>query len=1169
MPITLPVEARPDERSFNRVADHAEKRFQQAGKEAGQSFSKALDDAVSKADPKAADRWVKAYDKVADATGKVRVEEAKLADLRNRGASETRLIAQSEALERARRAETRAVRDAGAAYDGLSAKASGALGTLSNLTSGTRFGGMISDVEMLAGKFGGIGLAVGGTITAVAGLAVGIGAAGAKLYEMGAMWDDVADRITARTGKIGTDLEAVMDQVTSVAMDSSSSIAEIGDVAGRVSASLGLTGEELGNMTAYLTDLNELMGEQTNVRQLGMLFQVFGIQASDQIDTLNQLYTSFTKTQIPVNELISLLVNAGPKVQQFGLDIQQTSALLAAFAEAGVEPEKMITGLQTALGKLAKQGKDPAQGLSDIITKLRELTTAGKDVEATTLAVETFGRGNASSFLQAVQSGKVGAQQLSAAQKQVTLDIRETKGATDDLSQEWQRFTNFLEINLKPIATSVFSALNDQLERFTRETQASIEAIKQAWSGLKSAFSAPPALNIPGAPGVPAIVAPPSGGAAVAPPRGTAAGPGPLASLFGIPPKASGGIAGRTGAGMLFGPGTGTSDSILGVDPFTGLPTAWVSAGEGIVKASSMRRPGVAQLVAGLNGYAGGTGGVISEIDWVAQIARQFGLELTSGLRNEPGSLHSMGWAGDFSNQSRMGPSTPQMQAFATFMSQNFGGVLSELIHESPNFAGNIKNGRLVGPMGPGQVYNEGQAGYHGDHVHVALKPGALAALNAMGDGTNLKPQNGGLPVWIMGAEPTAAGRGTAAGGSRTGTLTGQLTGGMGGLGGQQLGAPIAPDFGLSQGLPGLAENLTNFLGNMAFAPVLGALSGVSSAMDPTGRGAGGGGLLGMLGALGMGSQQTAGAGYGAGTPMGGSTLGLFGGSPAAGLMPGGMGSLMSGGLGGMAGGLTSGLAGGLGGMMGGMMGGMPGMGMPGMAPGMPTGLGLPGAAMAMGQPATPGMPGPGMGAPGGPPGGAPGSTVGGIAPGGGPGGPGFGGMSGSTGLGGQAMSLLQQGIGMAGMALDTQIPGAGTAASIAAQIGVQELNRAIAQGGKAAGLLTGGLMETFLPAESKLGDPNANWFGRIAAGFAGARPALPNMASQSADKPVQDNKGANPVDQAGKDNTMQVGQAANQGNNGINVTYNNFQATEDRAGADLTNHLLSMASTPMAAGVV
>ncbi|TXI51710.1 hypothetical protein [Mycolicibacter arupensis] len=65
------------------------------------------------------------------------------------------------------------------------------------------------------------------------------------------------------------------------------------------------------------------------------------------------------------------------------------------------------------------------------------------------------------------------------------------------------------------------------------------------------------------------------------------------------PAKANGGIAGVDSKGKLYGPGTGTSDSILGIG-MDGMPTALVSRGEGVVKDQAMRSGG-SSLVAALN----------------------------------------------------------------------------------------------------------------------------------------------------------------------------------------------------------------------------------------------------------------------------------------------------------------------------------------------------------------------------------------------------------------------------------------------------------------------------------------------------------------------------------------------------------------------------------------
>lgn len=66
-----------------------------------------------------------------------------------------------------------------------------------------------------------------------------------------------------------------------------------------------------------------------------------------------------------------------------------------------------------------------------------------------------------------------------------------------------------------------------------------------------------------------------------------------------------------------------------------------------------------------------------------------------------------------------------------------------------------------------------------------------------------------------------------------------------------EFGAKIADDFGASEGLAGIAENITKFIANLAFAPAFGALSAVREA-NGFGQGEAGSGLMGALGSTGM-----------------------------------------------------------------------------------------------------------------------------------------------------------------------------------------------------------------------------------------------------------------------------------------------------------------------------
>jgi hypothetical protein len=89
-----------------------------------------------------------------------------------------------------------------------------------------------------------------------------------------------------------------------------------------------------------------------------------------------------------------------------------------------------------------------------------------------------------------------------------------------------------------------------------------------------------------------------------------------------------------------------------------------------------------------------------------------------------------------------------------------------------------------------------------------------------------------------------------------------------------QIGVELDADFGISQGLAGIADNLTRFLGNLAFAPMMGQLSAIQAA-NPI---QGGHGIIGQMGAqnLAAGRSPFFGRQLGAGTN--GGLASLFGG---------------------------------------------------------------------------------------------------------------------------------------------------------------------------------------------------------------------------------------------------------------------------------------------------
>lgn len=119
MSVQIPIGAAADHRSWKRVADDATRTFGNAGKDAGREFANALAGSskeVEKSLKRMGDRASDAYDKASDAVGRLKSEEAQLQRLRDSDADGARIVRQAERVETARRAESRAVRDATQAY---------------------------------------------------------------------------------------------------------------------------------------------------------------------------------------------------------------------------------------------------------------------------------------------------------------------------------------------------------------------------------------------------------------------------------------------------------------------------------------------------------------------------------------------------------------------------------------------------------------------------------------------------------------------------------------------------------------------------------------------------------------------------------------------------------------------------------------------------------------------------------------------------------------------------------------------------------------------------------------------------------------------------------------------------------------------------------------------
>lgn len=1165
MPITLPVQAVADDKSFDKVANRAERKFTQAGKDSGKAFTKGLNDAANKADPKAVEKWSKVYDKVADSAGKVRTEEAKLADLRNRGASNARVIAQSEALQRARRAEARATREATNAYRELEQSSSG---------TGIRSAGREAADNFVSGFTGGSALLRLGSSTGPIGLALTAAAAlgfvaGKKLVqqiELGMASLQMKDIFAA---KMGVD-EATMARYGSAAAKAytqawGSSVEEnLGVVQFAVQGGLidaDATEADVQKIIEQIQTVSTVVGEDAQSIARGVRNFVRTGVADSTTEALDLIVAASQKGLNISGDLIDTLEEYGTKFRDVGLSGQDALGLISQMLEGGIRntdvaadalKEFAITAVDgskstaeafAALGfnadEMAQRFAQGGPVARDALDQVLDALNAIHDP----LQQELIGTALFKTKWEDAGDAIKNADLSTAASELGDIDGA-TQDATDKIDQHassWaqlgreidQTFTKFREWLAD---TTIGRFFGQQLPQFL------------------SALAAPP--NMDAIPGVSTQTYP---GQVVAP----------------AIPGAGGSIAPPT-TGAITGNGT-FLDSVLNGVPGAPAPDGLGGGGNVTVPPPARTTP-----VPMVPDSAGGAGG--------------------SNKPNIPLSQYSLDNIPLGAFQGETGITLPAPMP---------------PIGQGPGYL----------EVDPGRVFDaESRQLSARESVESARR--RLLELQASNDATESDLQSARNSVVQAERGLISAQQDVAE--AQMGTFkkleqsAEKFADGMG-----EIGAALDSDFGVSDGLAGIAENITKFFAGLAFAPVVGALRGVQAGVGFP-NGSGGSGLAGMIGgALGMGGTVSTGSAGG-----GGYVGGYYSTAAAAGGYPGDAALLANVPAGRYTqserGDLTQGLADCTSAVedLVNLMDGQPTGGasmwtgnaaewltsrgfLPGSMPGAfnvgfnsghmqatlpggtPFNWGSPAAAAARGIGGTGAFdpsftshyyrpvgagPGAAASAPGGYvpltgsqlttpslmtpiptsgggmtsgaafPGmaGPPQSTISGIAQ---AGGRGEGGLGIGGGLLGMATNALSAAAGAGGMAANAMAPGAGAAISAAADIGIKLANRATQFAGQAAGIGVGGLLETFLPVESELADPMNSWFGRIVGGMMGAVPQLPNMAGGQAAQP---------------NNGQQPGQGQQgDGKPPITVNYTNNQATEDRAGADLTNHLMAMNSGP------
>jgi len=289
---------------------------------------------------------------------------------------------------------------------------------------------------------------------------VGMGMS-AALFKIGSDYDSMVDTIRIGTGATGDALQGLADDAIAVFKTIPTSMDLAGQAVSQLTQKTGLTGQALQDLARSELELARITGGDLNaiIDSTTDVFNSWGIATNDQVGQLDKLMRASQASGVPVETLAQQLAQFGPTLRGMGLDIDQSTALLASLSKAGLDTGTVVAGLKKAFVNFTEAGvTDTNAALNDVITRIKN---APDDLSAAQLAMDTFGNKAGGALADAIRSGAVDYQGLLDIIQNGDETVLGAAAATNDWKENLQILQNRITAKLIPAANWMFAKVNE------------------------------------------------------------------------------------------------------------------------------------------------------------------------------------------------------------------------------------------------------------------------------------------------------------------------------------------------------------------------------------------------------------------------------------------------------------------------------------------------------------------------------------------------------------------------------------------------------------------------------------------------------------------------------------------------------------------------------------
>lgn len=319
------------------------------------------------------------------------------------------------------------------------------------------FGSKISGFASKAVTAGFAAAAAG--ITAASTAAV---AASKAMFDLGSNFQSASNAIRIGTGATGEALDELNKSFDNVYKSVPTSMEAASRAISDWNTRLGITGESLETLSEQSILLSNMMGEDLTgvIESSSQAFKQWNINAENMDDEMDYIYKVCQSTGMGFNDLMGHMQSSGAVLQDLGYNFNEAASMIANLDKAGINTEQVLKGMKKGLGNIAKDGGDAVAAMNKYTDAIR---SAKSESEAITIATDIFGSATAVTMAQAIRTGAMDVNALTAALQANDETIMKAAEDTETFPQKLQKLKATAEVSLRPVAEKFLDIANDAI----------------------------------------------------------------------------------------------------------------------------------------------------------------------------------------------------------------------------------------------------------------------------------------------------------------------------------------------------------------------------------------------------------------------------------------------------------------------------------------------------------------------------------------------------------------------------------------------------------------------------------------------------------------------------------------------------------------------------------